>query len=380
MVLSKRKADGEFVVWRPSQAPSSSPGRPVSEADVMSGALDWPSPSKKARVNPPQTSWSATSEPLSSPLKPPAAKKPRAPRGKRASTASQPAPAPAASSSYQAGPSQQGRKKAAAGSEPSGSQAENPEKRGAMFKPRCPQNILDRVERVMTQRIFMIDRSRVDGELKEEFSVLGSTGNVYTVTIDRKPRCNCPDACKGNHCKHILFIFLKVLQVTRQSGHWYQKALLTSELQEIFAEAPLAPNSMAHAHATTSTVQATSNKNKRIPGPDDDCPVCYDGMHGVAEASLVFCEDCGNALHKECFGHVWQRTAASTSKDLTCVWCRARWVLAPPAGAAAGPSRAAGGYLNLAGVSGISPVRDTSTYYHGPRRGQRYYGYQDYGL
>ncbi|KAF8967348.1 hypothetical protein BDZ97DRAFT_1656498 [Flammula alnicola] len=360
----------------------------------MSGALDWPSPSKKARVNPPQTSWSATSEPLSSPLKPPAAKKPRAPRGKRASTASQPAPAPAASSSYQAGPSQQsvsapakrGRKKAAAGSEPSGSQAENPEKRGAMFKPRCPQNILDRVERVMTQRIFMIDRSRVDGELKEEFSVLGSTGNVYTVTIDRKPRCNCPDACKGNHCKHILFIFLKVLQVTRQSGHWYQKALLTSELQEIFAEAPLAPNSMAHAHvreayaratgkATTSTVQATSNKNKRIPGPDDDCPVCYDGMHGVAEASLVFCEDCGNALHKECFGQ-----SASTSKDLTCVWCRARWVLAPPAGAAAGPSRAAGGYLNLAGVSGISPVRDTSTYYHGPRRGQRYYGYQDYGL
>ena len=72
----------------------------------------------------------------------------------------------------------------------------------------------------------MIDRRRNDGELREEFSVLGSTGNVsdpttsfisrhltstqvYTVTIDRTPRCNCPDALKGNHCKHILFILIK---------------------------------------------------------------------------------------------------------------------------------------------------------------------------
>ena len=60
-------------------------------------------------------------------------------------------------------------------------------------------------------RIFMIDRNRIPGQLCEEFSVLGSTGNVghfrkcdgedrlliplklqvYTVTIDHKPRCNC---------------------------------------------------------------------------------------------------------------------------------------------------------------------------------------------
>lgn len=49
------------------------------------------------------------------------------------------------------------------------------EKRLARFKPACPQNIQDRVERVMTQRFFMIDRHRVDGELREEFKVLGST-------------------------------------------------------------------------------------------------------------------------------------------------------------------------------------------------------------
>jgi hypothetical protein len=94
----------------------------------------------------------------------------------------------------------------------------------------------------------------------------------------------------------------------------YSRALLTSELETIFAEAPLAPNSIAHAHireaharatgkapATSMAVEDAGNKNKRIPGPEDDCPICYDGMHGIAETSLVFCEECGNALHKECF-------------------------------------------------------------------------------
>ncbi|KAF8177222.1 hypothetical protein BJ912DRAFT_1024225 [Pholiota molesta] len=280
--------------------------------------------------------------------------------------------------------SKRGRKNGTDGPGP----AAKPEKRQAMFKKKCPQDTLVRLERVMNQRIYMIDRNRT-GELQEEFSVLGSTGNVYNVVVDHKPRCNCPDAAKGNHCKHIVFIMLKVLHVNQQSGYWYQKALLTTELEEIFARAPPAPNSMAHPHIREAYARATgkapaaaptptpSNDRRRIPGPGDDCPVCYDGMNGVAEDSLVFCGDCGNAVHKECFGE-WQRTAAKTGKNLTCVWCRARWVLTPAVGGGVGASASRGldGYLNLAGVGGVSPVRDTSTYYHGPtRRGSRHYGY-----
>ena len=172
----------------------------------------------------------------------------------------------------------------------------------------------------------------------------------------------------------------------------YSRALLTSELETIFAQAPLAPNSVAHPHVREAHARATgkipstsvpedASTNKRIPGPDDDCPICYDGMHGVAEASLVFCEECGNALHKECFqqcqsflfsvqiDHLLyfisgQRTAASNGKDLTCVWCRARWIVArPSSGAGGGVKRSMGafGYMNLADVAGVSPVRDTST-------------------
>ncbi|KAI0647256.1 hypothetical protein C8Q79DRAFT_615946 [Trametes meyenii] len=258
-----------------------------------------------------------------------------------------------------------------------------PEKRGAVFKKACPQNIIERVRRVMEQRFFMIDRTRNGTELREEFSVLGSTGNVYTVVIDRKPSCNCPDALKGNHCKHILFIFLKVLQVTQVSGHWYQKALLTSELEEIFSQAPRAPAAVAHERVRDAFAQATgrtkesSTQNKgrrRFPEEGDDCPVCYEGMHKVAEKLLVFCEECGNGLHKECF----QQWANAARGGVTCVFCRAKWIGPGATGAGKAASRSVEGYLNLAGPAGVSPVRDTSSYYHGPTRGQRYLGFREH--
>ena len=39
--------------------------------------------------------------------------------------------------------------------------------------------------------MYLIDRSRNGAELREEFKVLGSTGNVYTVKIDKVPTCDC---------------------------------------------------------------------------------------------------------------------------------------------------------------------------------------------
>jgi len=213
-------------------------------------------------------------------------------------------------------------------------------------------------------RFFMIDRRREGDEPREEFKVLGSTGNVYTVTIGRLPSCNCPDASRGNHCKHILFVFLKVLQVPQSSGLWYQKALLTSELQSIFADAPQAPNALAHsevreayAHATGKAPAPTpSGSKRRSLGPEDCCPICYEGMDGISQDKLVFCEECGNALHTECFEQ-WRRRAA----EVTCVWCRAKW----PTGVKDGSStsRASDGYINLGSVAGLSGARDTSSYH-----------------
>ncbi|EJD02123.1 uncharacterized protein FOMMEDRAFT_157314 [Fomitiporia mediterranea MF3/22] len=62
------------------------------------------------------------------------------------------------------------------------SKPRSPEKRGAMMRSRPPKAIVERYQRVLSQRLFMIDRQRNGNELREEFSVLGSTGNASPTT------------------------------------------------------------------------------------------------------------------------------------------------------------------------------------------------------
>jgi hypothetical protein len=172
---------------------------------------------------------------------------------------------------------------------------------------------------------------------------------------------------------------------------------LTSELETIFADAPLAPNALAHprvreayARATgksqaPSTPEASTGPKKRVPGEDDDCPICYDNMHGAAEGSLTFCEECGNAVHGECFAQcacytfyplgvllnvnvtrccfAGKQTSAKQGTKLTCIYCRAVWPNPAVAGGprGSGARTTSGGYINISNVTGVSPQRDTTT-------------------
>lgn len=154
MVLSKRKRD-ESVVANP--LPDQSQMSMQADPSMMP-----PDASKRTRTNPRRSSRvAATSELPAKTPKPSAAKKARVSRAKQLSAPSQPTTqvlpvVPEAGSSQIAAPPppKRGRKKAApAAEDASGSQTE---KRGAVFKSKCPQNILDRVERVMTQRCVVV--------------------------------------------------------------------------------------------------------------------------------------------------------------------------------------------------------------------------------
>lgn len=84
------------------------------------------------------------------------------------------------------------------------------EKRLKRYRDHAPQAYLERLDRARSQRMFLIDRNRrrhESGEYDEEvFDIAGTTGNIYTVTISKVPRCSCPDAGKGNQCKHIIYV------------------------------------------------------------------------------------------------------------------------------------------------------------------------------
>ena len=57
-------------------------------------------------------------------------------------------------------------------------------------------------------RMFVLDRTRggTDETPEETIEMAGSTGNIYSISINQLPSCTCPDNQKGNQCKHIVYV------------------------------------------------------------------------------------------------------------------------------------------------------------------------------
>lgn len=186
----------------------------------------------------------------------------------------------------------------------------------------------------------------------ETVDLVGTTGNIYTVTISHVPMCTCPNFVKGNaQCKHIVYVLVNVLKAPRDLQ--YQLAFLTSELREIFDHAgPLPVDSVDEGDK--------DGKRKSVEG---DCPICCCEMEPTAE-EIVWCKAaCGNNLHKSCFD---QWAAAKRGQRVTCPYCRTQWQAADGSSiknisktGAVGPD----GYVNVASQVGLSGVRDYTSYH-----------------
>ncbi|KAG1747761.1 uncharacterized protein EDB91DRAFT_1048113, partial [Suillus paluster] len=80
------------------------------------------------------------------------------------------------------------------------------------------------------------------------------------------------------------------------------RGLLTSELHDLFAHAPPAPNSDINQHTqeayacATGMATASSEGRHCAPGPEDDCPICYESMHGADGNTLIWCKTCSNKV------------------------------------------------------------------------------------
>ncbi|KAF1921721.1 hypothetical protein BDU57DRAFT_510668 [Ampelomyces quisqualis] len=253
------------------------------------------------------------------------------------------------------------------------------EKRLKRYRPVAPQSYLEIKARAMTQRLTVLSRERCGSdEVPEEKVIMaGSTGNVYTQRIKLRPSCNCPHAMKGNQCKHIIYVMLRVLKARENIA--YQLALTTSELREVLENAPPIPG----VETGPTDVQGEQDGNRKpIEG---ECPICYDDLD-LDNDTIVYCKtSCGNNVHKGCM----QKWVAMAKSKATCPYCRATW--AAEAGFEGklgdidtkGLERNEDGYFNVAGQLGLSGERDYSIYHqfwvrrhlgHGGRRGD----YDDY--
>ncbi|KAL5120483.1 hypothetical protein ACEQ8H_001501 [Pleosporales sp. CAS-2024a] len=256
------------------------------------------------------------------------------------------------------------------------------EKRLKRFRPAAPQSYLRIKERAMTQRLTVLSRARcgTDEVAEEKVVMAGSTGNVYTQRIKLVPSCDCPHAIKGNQCKHIIYVMLRVLKAREEIA--YQLALTTSELRDVLKNAPPIPG------VETDPTDARGEQDGNRKPIEGECPICYDKLESGKDA-IVYCKaSCGNNVHKDCM----QKWIAMTKGKPTCPYCRAKWAAEDGFEGKLGDikteglERNADGYVNVAGQLGLSSQRDHSTYHQfwvrrhlgTGGRGRQDYDYEEY--
>lgn len=211
--------------------------------------------------------------------------------------------------------------------------------------------------------MFVIDRKRKGTEdyPTESIKLAGTTGNVYTVVVSKVPRCDCPHAEKGNQCKHVIYVMAKVLRAPEHLQ--YQLALLSSELREIFANAP-----------PILGEDNTSRDGNRKP-IEGECAICCCDLE--PSENIVWCKAaCGNNIHNECFSK-WAAARQGQSGGVTCPFCRTPWMGDEDMlkTIVSQTERNEEGYVNIAGELGLSGERDYSTYNRFWMRGRQRRGY-----
>ena len=259
--------------------------------------------------------------------------------------------------------------------------------------------VLDRVARAGTQRLFLVrrlDLARGDGAGRQRsdggdgatkamtqtqkwharFAVFGTTGNVYECDVRDVPSCDCPDFAGGRRggpgtpgsrvCKHLLWLYMRVLGVPRDDPLLCQTALTQKELARLLAapsaaqRASLAARAAREAYARANERHEDSleeNLSFSLHAPvsvprkspkEETCPVCFDdvvdaadaaaGMDPTCASKVWWCVDgCGSNVHASCMRRWIEKSNAVSVGDgfggfgATCPLCRAGWHNQEPA-------------------------------------------------
>jgi hypothetical protein len=193
----------------------------------------------------------------------------------------------------------------------------------------------ERKARGLHQELYIIEAIANSDEYTRQFAVMGSTGNVYTVSIKSSPTCTCPDyILRKNRCKHIFFILIRAMKVTNEDKKKYSK----DDLKKMFKNIPkiasnlIADEEINELYKSAKTGTTKEDVKVEMKGADDICPICLDDL---TNGEIDYCKySCGKCVHKKCFEMYARKNTA------ICVFCRAEWK----------PKKSKekkGGYINL---------------------------------
>lgn len=176
------------------------------------------------------------------------------------------------------------------------------------------------------QKIFLILTHEYDeDELERRYEVMGTTGNVYTVSIVNSPTCTCPDyTTRNKRCKHIYFVLTRIMKV-KPNQEDIEK-YLDDDLQDMFENIPqITENLRVDAHKLAKFKTLKKNGNGEVEKREIDeeamCPICLAELYDCDE-ELIFCRySCGYSLHKQCF----DMYNSKQHGECKCIFCQKPW-------------------------------------------------------
>jgi hypothetical protein len=184
----------------------------------------------------------------------------------------------------------------------------------------------DRKSRGKEQKIFLIMTHEYENDdMERSYAVMGTTGNVYTVTIKNKPTCTCPDfTIREKRCKHIYFVLTRIMKVSedREDIDTYSD----DDLIDMFSKIPhITDNLRVESSKLDLYKSMKKNKNGEVTmkeiTEEDLCPICLDEMYECGE-EITYCKySCGACIHRKCF----DMFNSKQTGDIKCLYCHKIW-------------------------------------------------------
>jgi len=164
-----------------------------------------------------------------------------------------------------------------------------------------------RLSRANTQKIYIVGNI-INGS-SINFSVVGATGNIYTVTLEGKPRCTCPDnVISHKRCKHIYFMLAKIFNIDNPE-------------QPTFTQDEIKHYVDTYKNVMNQYTQEYKNINKCATinlDDDDECAICLENVKNGEK--YIYCKQtCGKCIHMNCYSMIKSRTS-------NCPYCMSHFV------------------------------------------------------
>lgn len=166
-----------------------------------------------------------------------------------------------------------------------------------------------RLDRAKTQKIYLISQNITNTSAK--FRVMGTTQNIYDVELTSEyPTCSCPDhMTRRKRCKHILFMLVKILNITD-----YLKEKYT--ITEIYEHIQKYQDNLKKYSIIVNEHNKIDVGEKCI---DDNCCICLDLLQN-GDPYVHCTQSCGRCIHTDCYNIV----VKATNK---CPYCSQKFVV-----------------------------------------------------